>query len=134
VRLTDATIYLRGQITLQNFRNPQALQTADGINFTNLDAAMPMFTNAAPGSSGLGRVYDGALEQIPSCQMPELEPLPQAGFRIQANNLLWGSTIESSDDLIHWNSLGQVNANDIGAAEFFDTNAPATSCRFYRIH
>jgi flagellar hook protein FlgE len=133
VILTDASSYVRGQITLQYFRNPQALQSSDGIYFTNVDAAMPMFTNAAPGSSGLGRVMDGALEIIPSCQMPELEPLPQLGFRIQANNLLDGiNTIDSSDDLIHWNSLGTVFGNDIGAAEFFDTNAPANSCRFYR--
>jgi flagellar hook protein FlgE len=133
VLLTDTTFYLRGKITLQYFRNPQELQSADGIYFTNLDAAMPMFTNAAPGSSGLGNVVVGGLEIIPSCRLPESEPLPQSGFRIQANNLLNGpNTIESSHDLIHWNSLGTVVGNDIGAAEFFDTNAPANSCRFYR--
>jgi len=132
VLLTDGTSYLRAQITLQYFQNPQALQFAGGNYFTNLAAAGPI-TCAAPDSSGLGSLAKGALENIPSCQLPELEPLPQSGFRIQANNLLAGATtIESSADLIHWKTLGTVTANDLGAAEFFDPNEHAISVRFYR--
>jgi len=65
--------------------------------------------------------------------VPESAPLPQSGVRIQANNLLDGAnSLESLDELVHWTSLGPVNANDVGAAEYFDTNPPAASGRFYR--
>ena len=121
-------------ITLQAFYNVQALQTTDGIDFNNLAAALPIFSNGVPGSSGLGSVIGGELEILPSYRMPETDPLPTAGWRIQADNLLDGTNvIESSDDLAHWKVLHQINANDIGAAEYFDTNAPATAGRFYRV-
>ena len=133
IQLSDGTLYTRGSITLQGFYNVQALQTTDGIFFNNLAAALPMFSNGFPGTSGLGTIVEGASETLTSYRMPETDPLPQAGFRIQANNLLDGAnSLESSDDMVHWAALGQVNANDIGAAEYYDTNPPAASGRFYR--
>lgn len=133
VLLADGTQYTRAQVTLQQFRNPQALQSADGTCFTNLAAALPMFDHAVPGSCGLGWLATSALEIIPSYHLPELDPLPSSGFRVLANDLQCGTTtIETSDDLVHWTVLGPVSANDIGAAEFFDTNAPAATGRFYR--
>lgn len=133
--LSDGTVYVRGQITLQEFRDPQALKSTDRIYFTNLTAALPVFNNAAPGSSGLGMIIVAALEMIPSDRLPELEPLPQSGFRVQAKDVMsGGTTIESSEDLVHWVPLGQLQGNDIGAAEFFDTNTPVAWGRFYRTH
>ena len=136
VTLSDGTTYLRGQITLQYFVNLPALQSADGIFFTNLAAAMPMFTNAVPMSFGLGSVVAGSLETIPSARMPELALLPQTGFRVQVNNLPdWSQTyLESSSDLVHWTTLTGLSMNDIGASEYYDTNTPATCGLFYRMH
>jgi flagellar hook protein FlgE len=133
VLLSDGTSYARGQIGLQYFWNLQALQTSDGIYFTNLAAALPMFDNGSPGYSGLGNIVSGTLEGIPYYRLPELAPQPQSGFCVQASNLLDGATtLEASADLVHWTPLVQIQANDIGAAEFFDTNLPAALGRFYR--
>lgn len=134
VELSDGTTYTRAMITLQAFYNVQALQTADGIYFNNLAAATPIFSNGVPGSSGFGSLTGGGLEILPSYRMPETDPLPDSGWRIQADNLLDGTNeIESSDDLAHWKVLHQINANDLGAAEYVDTNAPSTAGRFYRV-
>lgn len=64
--LSDGTSFVRGQVLLQNFRNPQAL-AKDGNNlYSNLDAAGPVTgsanTLAAPGTFGLGSVQGGQLE------------------------------------------------------------------------
>ena len=61
VELSDGTVYTRGELTLQQFRNLQALQTSDGINFTNLAAAMPVFSIAVPNASGLGAIAWGGV-------------------------------------------------------------------------
>jgi flagellar hook protein FlgE len=134
VNLTDGTTYIRGQVTLQYFTDLQALESADGIFFTNLAAALPMFTNAGPTRMGLGSIVTGSLEMIPPVRMPELALLPQTGFRVQINNLPDASqnNLESSSDLVHWTTLTGLSMNDIGASEFYDTNAPAASGVFYR--
>jgi flagellar hook protein FlgE len=73
--LTDGTQYVRGQIMLQDFKNPQALLKQGSNLFGNLATAGPIGTlggsagstdilkNAKePGSSGVGRIAAGALE------------------------------------------------------------------------
>ena len=73
--LTDGTQYVRGQIMLQDFNNPQALLKQGSNMFGNLATAGPIgslgggsgatdiLKNAKePGSSGVGRIAAGALE------------------------------------------------------------------------
>jgi flagellar hook protein FlgE len=73
--LTDGTQYVRGQLMLQNFQNPQALLKQGSNLFGNLATAGPIGTGTGsagstdilknakePGSSGVGRLAAGALE------------------------------------------------------------------------
>ncbi len=73
--LTDGTQYVRGQIFLQNFKNPQALLKQGSNLYANLATAGPIGVSdssvndtmikenaQAPGSSGVGRIAAGALE------------------------------------------------------------------------
>ncbi|HYG23414.1 MAG TPA: flagellar hook-basal body complex protein [Verrucomicrobiae bacterium] len=62
VRLNDGTEYVRGQVLLQNFQNPQAL-TKEGSNlFSGMTSAGPLADISAPGTNGLGSVKSGSLE------------------------------------------------------------------------
>ena len=67
VRLSDGTGFVRGQVLLQNFRDPQALLKQGGNLYSNLGPAGPLGgsatpLSAAPGTNGLGRIQSGALE------------------------------------------------------------------------
>jgi flagellar hook protein FlgE len=62
VRLVDGTEYVRGQVLLQTFANPQAL-TKEGQNLYSVGAsagALPQIS--APETNGLGTIESGALE------------------------------------------------------------------------
>lgn len=62
VTLSDGTNFVRGQVLLQNFQNPQGL-VKEGKNLYSITtAAGAMAQTAAPGSSGLGSLQAGALE------------------------------------------------------------------------
>ena len=65
VRLSDGNQYIRGQILLQNFRDPQALMKEGGNLYSGIANAGPVGAGGAPqapGTSGLGRIQSGALE------------------------------------------------------------------------
>jgi flagellar hook protein FlgE len=62
VHLSDGSSFLRAQIMLQNFRDPEALVNEGNNLFSNLAAAGPLRTLAAPGSKGLGVIQWGVLE------------------------------------------------------------------------
>jgi flagellar hook protein FlgE len=62
VHLSDSTSFLRGQIMLQNFQDPQALVSEGNQLYSNLSAAGPLPALAAPGSNGLGAIQSGVLE------------------------------------------------------------------------
>lgn len=67
VRLADGSEYTRGQILLQTFSDPQALEK-EGLNlYSGIGAAGPLGGSGspqaeAPGTNGLGRIESGALE------------------------------------------------------------------------
>lgn len=62
VRLNDGTEYVRGQVLLQTFRNPQAL-TKEGSNlYSGMTNAGPLGQIEAPGTNGLGSIQSGSLE------------------------------------------------------------------------
>jgi flagellar hook protein FlgE len=60
--LSDGTIGVIGQVVLQNFANPQALQKQGNNLFFYTTAAGPLSAPAAPTSAGLGLIQSGALE------------------------------------------------------------------------
>jgi flagellar hook protein FlgE len=62
VHLSDGTSFLRGQIMLQNFQDPQALVCEGHQLYSNISVAGPLPAMAAPGSNGLGVIQTGALE------------------------------------------------------------------------
>lgn len=67
VNLSDGTQFVRGQILLQNFSNPQGLMKEGNNLYSGIGAAGPLGgatspTPAAPGTNGLGKVQSGALE------------------------------------------------------------------------
>lgn len=68
IGLANGDTFIRGQVLLQNFRDPNAL-TRQGSNlFSGFQAAGPLgglnltATNNAPGTNGLGKVEVGTLE------------------------------------------------------------------------
>ena len=62
VRLEDGTEFVRGQLLLQTFQNPQAL-TKEGSNLYSVGtSAGPLSQTEAPGTNGLGKLVSGALE------------------------------------------------------------------------
>jgi flagellar hook protein FlgE len=126
---SDGSSITPGQILLQWFQNPQALRMGANQLYSNLEGALPIFTNGAPGRHGLGWVRPG-LEDLrqPGLQMP-----PQSGFRLLVSDIPGGSVVEASGDCVHWTPLGQINDSGIGETEFFDTNVIQVPCRFYRV-
>jgi flagellar hook protein FlgE len=67
VNLSDGTQFVRGQILLQNFSNPQALLKEGNNLYSGIGAAGPLGgagapTPAPPGTNGLGDIQAGALE------------------------------------------------------------------------
>jgi len=62
VRLSDQTEFVRGQVLLQNFRDPQALVKEGGNLYSNMAVAGPLAASAGPGTLGLGKIEAGALE------------------------------------------------------------------------
>ena len=67
VNLSDSTQFVRGQILLQNFSDPQGLMKEGNNLYSGLGAAGPLGgaaspTPAPPGTNGLGQIESGALE------------------------------------------------------------------------
>jgi flagellar hook protein FlgE len=67
VLLSDGSGYTRGQVLLQRFSDPQALQKEGQNLYSGISSAGPLGGAAAPqaeapGSNGLGRIDTGALE------------------------------------------------------------------------
>ena len=138
VNLSDETGFVRGQVLLQNFRNPSALMPEPYNLWSNVAAAMPMFANGVPGPNALalGVIQSGALET--PATVPEIRLLPQSGVRLTVSDLPdipWLVTeVEASSDLVHWSSCGQIQAvNDMGQAEAVDSAPGPGAVRAYRI-
>jgi flagellar hook protein FlgE len=66
VELSDNTQFVRGQILLQDFQNPQALVKEGNNLYSNFIGAGPLGgatpQAAAPGTNGLGQIQSGTLE------------------------------------------------------------------------
>lgn len=67
IKLDDGSEYTRGQILLQRFTDPQALEKQGSNLYSGIGAAGPLGGSGspqteAPGTNGLGRIDSGALE------------------------------------------------------------------------
>jgi flagellar hook protein FlgE len=130
--LTNGNGFIRGQVLLQNFRDLQALKPETNHLYSNVAAAIPMHPVGIPTTQELGLILSGALESMDSPQVLQLPP--RTGYRLFVWDLVGGpATVEASTDLRTWIPVGQVAGSIIEDAEFFDTNAPAMSQRFYRL-
>jgi flagellar hook protein FlgE len=129
VQLADGTSYPGGQILLQNYRNLQGLTPAGKDLYSNVTAAMPLYTNELTRNFQMSPIITECLEQMAAATALQLPP--PGGYRIFINNLE-GGTMEASSDLVHWEAIGQVNgSSDLNEAEFFDN--PQSTQRFYRV-
>ncbi|HEY0456681.1 MAG TPA: flagellar hook-basal body complex protein [Verrucomicrobiae bacterium] len=67
IKMSDGSEFVRGQILMQRFSDPQSLQK-EGLNlYSGIGSAGPLGGNSsptaeAPGTNGLGRIESGALE------------------------------------------------------------------------
>jgi len=131
VVLPGGTDLVRGQILLQDFRESFVLRKKDATLLTNLQAAVPLPQPQPPGTSGLGDVMAGRLEE--PYAMPELIPPSRDGLRLRITgepNRQW--TIQTTADLQQWDTLG-ILTNGLDEVEFTDTNSSHYPHRFYRV-
>ena len=96
VLLNDGVQFVRGQVLLQNYSNPQQLVKAGNNLFSNLTNAGPLTTPLAPGASGLGTVVTGELEQSNVDLAGQLTSLITTQRAYEAN----GKVITTSDDVL----------------------------------
>jgi flagellar hook protein FlgE len=96
VNLSDGTSFVRGQIMLQNFTDPDELINQGDNLYSNAAAAGPLAALTAPGSSGLGNIQSGALESSNVDLSGEMANLITAQRAFEANS----KVITTSDELL----------------------------------
>ncbi len=101
VNLSDGTQFVRAQILLQNFSNPQGLMKEGNNLYSGMGAAGPLGgatnpTPAAPGTSGLGKIQSGALELSNVDLATEFTSLITTQRAYQAN----ARVITTSDEML----------------------------------
>jgi flagellar hook protein FlgE len=105
IKLSDGSEYVRGQILLQSFSDPQAL-TKEGQNlFSGIGSAGPLGgstpTAAAPGTNGLGRIESGALELSNVDLAQEFADMIVAQRAFQANARIITTSDEMLQELVN---------------------------------
>jgi flagellar hook protein FlgE len=101
ISLSDGSEYVRGQILMQNFTNPQGLIKQGNNLYAGIGAAGPLGgsgtpTPAAAGTSGLGQIQSGALELSNVDLSNEFANLIQTERAFQANARM----ITTSDEML----------------------------------
>lgn len=62
VTLSDGSQFVRGQVLLQDYRDPESLVKQGGNLYSSVAGAGPLAQTEAPTSNGLGKIQSGALE------------------------------------------------------------------------
>ena len=101
VNLSDSSQFVRGQILLQNFTDPQGLMKEGNNLYSGIGAAGPLGgaaspTPAAPSTNGLGQIQAGALELSNVDLASEFTALITTQRGYQAN----ARVITTSDELL----------------------------------
>jgi flagellar hook protein FlgE len=105
VRLSDGTEFMRGQVLLQRFQDPQALHQGGGNLFSGIAAAGPL-GGASPqsepaGTYGLGRIQSGTLELSNVDLAGEFSNLIAAQRGFQANARMITTSDEMMQELVN---------------------------------
>lgn len=101
VRLSDGTEFVRAQVLLQNFTDPQVL-TKEGDNlFSGLASAGPLTTPGSPGAAGLGKLESGALELSNVDLANEFSTLITTQRAFQANTRIITTSDEVLQELVN---------------------------------
>jgi flagellar hook protein FlgE len=106
VRLSDGSEYVRGQVLMQNFTNPQGLVKEGNNLYSGIAAAGPLGgatspTPAAAGTNGLGRIQSGALELSNVDLSNEFANLILAQRAFQANARIITTSDEMLQELVN---------------------------------
>ncbi len=96
VLLSDGTQYVRGQVLLQNFTNPQQLAKVGNNLYSNLSYAGPLAKPVAPSSNGLGSLVTGSLEMSNVDLAGQLTSLITTQRAYEANT----KVITTSDEIL----------------------------------
>jgi flagellar hook protein FlgE len=96
VNLSDGTSFVRGQILMQNFQDPNELTNQGNNLYSNLAAAGPLAALTAPGSAGLGTIQAGALESSNVDLSAEMANLITAQRAFEANSKI----VTASDEIL----------------------------------
>lgn len=96
VRLNDGTEFVRGQVLLQNFKDPQSLNKEGNNLLSGFTAAGALSQIEAAGTNGLGRMESGALEMSNVDLAGEMSSLITTQRAFQANARI----ITTSDELL----------------------------------
>jgi flagellar hook protein FlgE len=97
VTLSDGTTFTRAQVMLQDFQNPQALQSQSGNLYSNQANAGPIqAAPGAPGTSDLGLIQSGYLEISNVNLSTEMANLITAQRGFEANSKI----VTTSDELL----------------------------------
>jgi len=94
--LSDGTSGVIGQVVLQNFSDPQALQKQGNNLFSFNSNAGPLTAAAAPGTGGLGSLQAGALESSNVDLAGEMAAMITAQRAFEAN----AKIITTSDEVL----------------------------------
>jgi flagellar hook protein FlgE len=101
VTLSDNTQFVRGQILLQQFRDPQGLVKEGNNLYSGLASAGPLTTPGAPGIAGLGKIEVGALELSNVDLAGEFSSLITAQRAFQANARIVTTSDEMLQELVN---------------------------------
>ncbi len=96
VELSDGTTTTGGQITLQNFTDPDQLVKMGDNLYSNLSAAGGLAAPAAPGTSGLGTIDSGYLEMSNVDLAAQMTALITTQSAYEANS----KVITTSNDIL----------------------------------
>lgn len=105
INLSDGTQFVRGQILLQNFRDPQALVKEGNNLYSGIGTAGPLGgltpTPGAPGLGGLGKVEAGALELSNVDLASEFSSMITAQRAFQATARIISTSDEMLQELVN---------------------------------
>ena len=106
IQLSDGSDYVRGQILMQDFSNPQALIKQGNNLYAGIGAAGPLGggsspTPAASGTNGLGVIQSGALELSNVDLSNEFANLIQTERAFQANARIITTSDEMMQELVN---------------------------------
>lgn len=101
VNLSDGTSFVRGQILLQNFQDPNALIKEGGNLYSGQNAAGPLAAPAVAGSNGLGKIESKSLELSNVDLANEFANLITTQRAFQANAKIITTSDEMLQDLVN---------------------------------